>query len=159
MNGERDNSGDWTWRRGLCRAVFWGCIVALILGGVLGVIARHFPLVTLNAWLRLAVGFLVPCMLFSVVHRAAGMAGSVCTALVVVLTAAIFVSQNYVFACYGVLMASGRVLTGPAWLDPEVIVLTNAVPAIGLMVAVALCHDAGSIWRTVLDLLSTHIRG
>ncbi len=87
------------------------------------------------------------------------MAGSVCTALVVVLTAAIFVSQNYVFACYGVLMASGRVLTGPAWLDPEVIVLTNAVPAIGLMVAVALCHDAGSIWRTVLDLLSTHIRG
>jgi hypothetical protein len=159
MNSKESSTGDWTWQRGLLRAVLWAGLFALVTAGGLGLLARHYPLLTVNAWLRLGLGFMVPCVLFGVVHRTAGMAGSVCTALVVLLTAAIFVSQHYVFAWYGVPMASGRVLNGPVWLTLEAIMLTNSTAAIGLIASVALCHDGGSIWRAVLGVLSIHIHG
>jgi hypothetical protein len=154
-----DSTSEWTWIKGLRRAIVWGSAAAVLMAIGLDVGARHWPGVMLNYWVRAALAFAVAWILFSIIHRAAGMAGAICTALVSLLTAEAFVSQHWVFATYGVPTVSGRLIIGDVWLDPVTIMVTNMSTGIALVLATTLCHEGGSIWRTVVDILGARIHG
>lgn len=156
---KNDSQIEWTWARGMRRATGWATLAALVMAAGLGVAARYWPILVLNVWVRLLLAFLVAWLLFAVVHRTAGMAGGPCTAEVVVLTAAVFLSQHWVFATYGVPTVAGRLITGNVWFDPTMIMATESTACVGLVFAVMLCHDGGSVWRTVVDMLSAHLHG
>lgn len=152
---ESDDS--WTPWQGIRRAVIWGGLVALLLAAGMAPLAWYVPYVVLNAWLRLAFAFGFTCLLFSLVHRKAGMAGGVCTLIVLVYVFLILFSQHLVFSIHGVPTSKGIVI-GWQWCHPTVLLLVNWVPLLGVFLGVVLCHDGGAVSRTVVDILRTPVR-
>lgn len=151
----RPESAEWTWIRGLGRGIFWALTASAILAGILDVLAACVPSFLLNFWVRMALAFFVSWILFAVVHRTSGMAGTACSAVVVLAAAAVFLSQHFVFAAYGVPTSAGRPLIGDVWLEPPFILATNISTCLGLLIACTLCHEGGEVWRTVIEVLCT----
>lgn len=72
----------WTPARGIAKGAVFGALVSVLLAGVVGVATYYLPVLTYHWLLGGAMGFFCTRILFSVVHWAAGMVGSVCTAMV-----------------------------------------------------------------------------
>lgn len=148
----------WTPTTGLRRATVWGGLATCAWIAILAVPAWYVPTVLMDWLIRLALAFAITWSLFGVVHRAAGMAGTSCTAIVVACTAIVLFSQHLVFAMHGVTTQQGEV-SGWAWCTPETLLLINGIPVIGVAFAVILCHEGGAVLRTVVDILSMRVRG
>lgn len=135
------------------RTLFWGMLVALVLGGLLGLVAWYAPNMLLHWFLRAGVAFTVCWILFSVVHRAAKFIGAPCTALVVVLTLAIPFSHHVVFAIHGVptIRGPGGVNENELWLNPTMMLIVN-MPALA---AIAFCayyrHDGSAGGGSIVE--------
>jgi hypothetical protein len=155
----RNEGAEWTWIKGLGRALQWTIVATTILAAIMGVMAAYLPHFVLNFWLRWVIAFFVGWILFAVVHRAAGMAGGVCTAIVLVAAAAVFMTQHFVFAECGVTLTSGKIVSGEVWLEPATIASVNVSTFLGLVIATMLCHDGAGIWQTVAGILSGRVRG
>jgi hypothetical protein len=124
-------SDDWTPWQGIRRGLVWGFVAAVALGAVADVLAWYMPTFVINFWLRTAAGLLTMWVLFSAVHRAAGMTGPACTAIVVVLGMLIAGSQHIIFATHGV--PTGKaVLTGWICCSAGALAWWNVSTAIGM---------------------------
>ncbi len=148
---------EWSEWRGLASGAVWGLAAAIVIAWLSCSLASYAPHMILNFWLRMAFGFLCAALLFSVVHWAAGMAGPACTAIVVVLTLAVLLSHSVIFALEGVTTRSG-VVSGWEWLRPEALAIVNISSAIGIVFAVLLYREGGSIASNIVDVLSARIR-
>jgi hypothetical protein len=149
---------DWTPWKGLRRAAVHGAIASVLAAALLGVIARYAPLVLLNVWIRLATGFFVTWTLFAVIHRAAGMVVYPCTAMAAAYALLVLFSQNAVLALHGVPGKDG-VVAGWIWLDPGALIAVNCLGLIGVGIGIALCHEGGAVWRSVVEILTSRIMG
>lgn len=152
------DTDDWTPGQGLCRAAVWGAITAALYAALLAPVAWHAPVLLLNVWIRLVTGFFVTWTLFVVVHRTAGMTGMLCTLMVVVYALLALFSQNVVLALHGSPIGE-RGVSGWIWLEPNVVVLVNGMGLLGVGFAIALCHEGGAVWRTVVEILTSRITG
>lgn len=157
--GSSGDSAEWTWIKGLRRGLQWGIVATAILATVLGVMAAYLPHFVLNFWLRWVIAFFVGWVLFAVVHRASGMAGGACTAIVLAGAAAVFMTQHFVFAARGVTLTSGKTMSGDVWLEPATIVTVNISTFLGLTIATMLCHEGAGVWQAVAGILSGRVRG
>lgn len=145
---------------GLRNAAVRGGIVAAILAVLLIPVSIYLPYMTIPWLLRAPVAIGVAWIMFKVVQDAAGMAGGPCTALALLLTFAVMLSQHLVWAACGVLEITsvewwsfpagilhqqipeqnGR-LIGPNWLHWYILVAVNVAPLV-----VAGCI-AAAFWR------------
>ena len=114
---------DWTPAAGLRNAALRGVLVAGVLASVFAVLAATLPVVLLITALRTAFVFGVAWVLLRCVQRFAGMCGPACTALGLVLTFAVFLSNHLVWSIVGTpaLPAQDSWLIFPAALVTEVI--------------------------------------
>ena len=79
-----DRADDWTPARGLLRGTVWTSLAGGVLGTMLRVVTYCAPPLTLHRVVNFVCGFLASGLLFSVMHRAAGMVSLPGTAVVVV---------------------------------------------------------------------------
>lgn len=93
-------------------------------------------------------------MLFGVVHRAAGMTGRACTALVMILVVLVLCSHHVVFAMHGVPTKDGW-QSGWEACTPSLFLVVHGFPLMVAGVCAALCHEGDSPVDTVADLLKT----
>ncbi len=133
--------GDWTPERGIRRALAWGVLAALVCGAVLNVPVFGLPPATLQWPFRLAFAFAVTWVLFRVVHRAAGMAGTFCTTLVVVLSLLVMLSQYVVLAMHD-----------ESVLDPAILCISFVPTLIGVGFCAWLCHHGGDDLSIITDI-------
>lgn len=141
---------DWSPARGLVRGAVAGLMAAVMLAGLADWLAWRAPLLAANGWLRTAASLGSMFVMFYVVHRASGMTGPPCTAIVVVLVALIAGSQHVVFALHGVPSTQGLVL-GWEWCAPEIMLLMNIWTIVGIAFGVLLWRDGVSA-SSVVDI-------
>lgn len=154
---EREERADWTPARGLLKGIVAGLVTAAILGVAADLFAWYAPLLALNIWLRGGASLLTMWLLFLVVHRAAGMTGPPCTAVVVVLVLLLAFSQHIVFALHGVESRMGRT-AGWEWCSLTVLAVANVSTAGGIIFGVLLWHDGVSV-RSLTDILTLRVWG
>lgn len=143
---------DWAPARGLGRGAAYGFVAAVILAGALVPAAKWVPLLLLDAYLRVAVAFMITWILAATVQRGAGMVGWPCTGLAVGYAGLVLLSNHVVFAVCGVLTRGGFI-AGWVWLAPGTLLGTNLLALVGVGFAAALCHRGSDIGSTVVDLL------
>lgn len=159
-DAEDFHDSPWSPAIGLRNAAVRGGLIALIMSVLLIPVSIYLPYMTIPWLLRAPVALGLAWLMFRVVQDAAGMAGGPCTALALVLTFAIMLSQHLVWAANGVLELSSMewwsfpagvlrqqisvqngLLIGPNWLHWYIIVAVNVPP-----LAVAGCI-ATAFWR------------
>jgi hypothetical protein len=138
--------------RSLLKSAAAGLVVTVILIAALAPLAWYLPLLALGWLLRAVIAFAVAWVLFSVVHRAAGMVGWPFSILVGVLTTLVMVSHHVAFALHGVPSRSGTV-SGWEWLTPLALLVVNIPTLIGAGGCIWLRHDGGANWETIIDIL------
>ncbi len=149
---------EWTPGRGLQRGLTVGLLVAALAALALAALAAVLPILALAVVLRTALGVSLAWLLCVVVERAAGMEGWSIRSVAVALTVLVLCSQHLVFARvgvtappvnfpgpFGVLLlerllqglvpVQNGVLIGWQWLDPRVLLIVNAVPVLGGVLA------------------------
>ncbi len=99
---DRSAAREWTPAMGVACGAFWGLLTGAGLGGVVALISYLAPTVQANFILRVAESWGVAWVLWRVVTSAAGMAGALCNALVLLLTLLVLACSNAVFAVRGV---------------------------------------------------------
>lgn len=138
----------WSPAIGLRNAAIRGTVVAAVLSLLLVPMSIYLPYMTIPWLLRTPITFGIAWIMFRVVQHSAGMAGPPCTALALVLTFGILLSQHLVFAVSGVLDLGSSVdwwsfpagilrlqipkedgmLIGAAWLHPWMLAAVNLPP-------------------------------
>ena len=131
----------WTPQQGLRRALLWGSAAALGIGLVSGVVAWFASRITLHWLLRGAIAYGVGWLLFRVVHWAAGMAGGLCTGLVVVLAVLVMLSHHVVWTVHGIWTDTGVPAAGLTWLEPSTLLVLNIPTFVGLVLCVKMWSD------------------
>jgi hypothetical protein len=130
----------WTPMRGIVRGSLAGMLAALVLATGAGLLTWYAPRVAVWEWVRVGAAFVTMYILFAVVHRAAGMTGWACSAIVVVLTLAVAFSQHGVFAARGVMIHEGMVV-GLQWASLSGLLASDFWLYVGLILGVLLWHN------------------
>ena len=155
--GTAEGGEEWNAVSGILRGLIWGSLTAAVMAVLLGIVAWHAPTLLLHWVIRMAIAFGITTVLFKVIHWAAGMAGSVCTGLAVVLAVAVMLSQHLVFAAHGVPGRGGQLIIGPQWYEPATLLIVN-LPALAIIVVCAsLCHDGGFVGGTIIEILKSKL--
>jgi len=155
-----ENDDDWSPGKGLARAGIRGTVTAAILAGALLPVAYYAPYVVLGALSQAAVGFAVAWILFSVVHRAAGMVGGRCSVLAITLTVVVLLSNHLIFAIHGVPTRQGLLLIGWLyWFDPLVLCVSNVWAVIGIAFCTSLRHSGGADASDLAGMLTRGVYG
>jgi hypothetical protein len=141
-----DDADDWTPARGLLRGTVWTSLAGGVLGTMLCVVTYYAPPLTLHRVLNFVCGFLATGLLFSVMHRAAGMVSLPGTA-VVVLWAVLIFEARYVT----VLTLADVPISSAALFDPAGIFRVNLMAWGGMAVAVFMCRDGDSAFEDIVD--------
>lgn len=151
---------EWTPRQGLRRALVWGLLTAGVIAGLTDLVAWYSPITMQHLLLRTALAFVGSWVLFAVVHRAAGMVGGACSALVLVLMGLVLVSHHAVFAIHGVPTRDGGLLIGwVVWLNPLVLGFISGLPLlIGGGPCAAYCHRHGARLELLTEFFGQRIR-
>jgi hypothetical protein len=148
---------EWTPARGMIRGVIAGVAMAVALGAVADLLAWYAPLTAVQGVVRTGAALMSMWLLYWAVHKAAGMTGTACTALVVGLVIVIAVSQHVVFAVHGVPTSKGTV-AGWEWCSPIILVGLNMWTLFGIAFGVALWRDGVSV-ESLVNILRTRGRG
>ena len=98
--------------KGLIRGAIWTLAAAIIVGVASVAVAWYAPHLALQFVLRTAMAFGVAIILFSVMHRASGMAGIACSTIVIILAVLTMLSHHVVFALHGIPTTRGSMLFG-----------------------------------------------
>jgi hypothetical protein len=150
---DRPEREKWTPAQGLRRGALFGLIAMVVIILLLAPVAVYAPYV-LIAWLpRSAIAFVVAWILFSVVQRAAGMAGWMVTALAVTLTLVVLLSHHVVFRIHSVPTHTGAP-SGWESLHPLTLVGLNLLPLILVGFCAALRHRGDGGLGAVSDVLN-----
>lgn len=149
------DDAEWTPEIGERRAVIRGLLAAGLLALLLAPLTLVAPALVFPWHMRTVIAFGVAWVLFSVVQRAAGMVSVKINGLAIGLTLLVLLSTHVVFAIFGTPDASGNnsILTFPlqladryatinngraigwGWCNPELVVIANAVPLLGIGLA------------------------
>ncbi len=159
MIEDRDSAtGDeWTPWRGILRGLWWGGVAALLLGVAVNLLAWYAPLFALNFWVRNGMVVFAVWLLFSVVHGAAGMAGAMCTTIVIVLTLLVAGSQHVAFALHGASIRMGNT-TGWDWCSLPVLAGVNVWIIPGIAFGVWMWRE-GASFGAFRDILRMRVWG
>ncbi len=149
---------DWTPGLGWCRALVRGGAATVVMSLLLAPAAWFAAPVLLNFLLRAFLALVVTWVMFGVVHRAAGMVGARCTALGVILSLLVFLSNHVVFALHGIPTQQGMV-GGAAFLTPPALLALNISTAIGVTAGALLRRDGGADLGTLVDVLMRGVWG
>jgi hypothetical protein len=155
-----DDAGDpnWSPRTGLVRAAGRGAVVSLVLAVLSVPLAWYFPGFLLNLWVRMVLAFGLAWVMFGVVQRAAGMVGAPCTALAVIFTIVVLVSQHVVFALHGVPTLHGT-LIGWQWLTLTALGTCNFSATIGIWACGLLCHSGAGDFDLLAWIMNLRVWG
>lgn len=149
----------WSVGKGIFRGAIAGILTAIILAGLLAVLAWYLPLLAINVWLRTAIGFGVAWILLGRIQHSAGMVGRACTAIAITLALLTLLSNHVVFAIHGVPTRDGQDLIGMGWLNPLVVLMANWSAMIGVAGCAWLRHDGGADGQTLIDILTMRTLG
>jgi hypothetical protein len=139
---------DWTPAQGVVRGLVSGTVAAVILAAIADLLAWFAPPMVLEFWMRAPEALFTVWILFVVVHRAAGMASWHCTAIVIVLTLFIILSQHVVFSIHGVLTYAPKKWE---WFSPQALVVYNLSAVVGAGFGVWAWKDGASV-DSLLDM-------
>ena len=156
--GEDEEGPEWTPGRGLVRAAVHGAIATVLLAAVLSPAAWYVPLLTMHWGLGAAIAFGVAWILFGVVQRAAGMVGAAVTALAIVFTLLVLISQNAIVAVHGIPTSKG-VIASLAWISPVGFVVSRLASFVTVAFCAALRHDGGADGETLGWILRLPVLG